>query len=245
VDIVVVRENTEDLYAGVEFERGTAETVGLIDFIAAAGQKRISADSGISIKPISEAASKRIVKFAFDYARANGRKKVTAVHKANIMKFSDGLFLQAARQVAQDYPDIEFEDAIVDNLCMQLVRNPQRYDILVLPNLYGDIVSELCSGLIGGVGVAPSANIGEGIAVFEPAHGSAPKYAGGNKVNPIATMLSGVIMLRYIGEKEAADKMELAITQVVAEGKSVTYDLKPEQAATTSQVAEAVIEKLK
>ena len=245
VDIVVVRENTEDLYAGVEFERGTAETAGLIDFIAAAGQKRISADSGISIKPISEAASKRIVKFAFDYARANGRKKVTAVHKANIMKFSDGLFLQAARQVAQDYPDIEFEDAIVDNLCMQLVRNPQRYDILVLPNLYGDIVSELCSGLIGGVGVAPSANIGEEIAVFEPAHGSAPKYAGGNKVNPIATMLSGVIMLRYIGEKEAADKMELAITQVVAEGKSVTYDLKPEQAATTSQVAEAVIEKLK
>ena len=245
VDIVVVRENTEDLYAGVEFERGTAETAGLIDFIAAAGQKRISADSGISIKPISEAASKRIVKFAFDYARANGRKKVTAVHKANIMKFSDGLFLQAARQVAQDYPDIEFEDAIVDNLCMQLVRNPQRYDILVLPNLYGDIVSELCSGLIGGVGVAPSANIGEEIAVFEPAHGSAPKYAGGNKVNPIATMLSGVIMLRYIGEKEAADKMELAITQVVAEGKSVTYDLKPEQAATTSQVAGAVIEKLK
>jgi isocitrate dehydrogenase (NAD+) len=245
VDIVVVRENTEDLYAGVEFERGTAETVGLIDFIAAAGQKRISTDSGISIKPISEAASKRIVKFAFDYARANGRKKVTAVHKANIMKFSDGLFLQAARQVAQDYPDIEFEDAIVDNLCMQLVRNPQRYDILVLPNLYGDIVSELCSGLIGGVGVAPSANIGEEIAVFEPAHGSAPKYAGENKVNPIATMLSGVIMLRYIGEKEAADNMELAITQVVAEGKTVTYDLKPEQAATTSQVAEAVIEKLK
>ncbi len=245
VDIVVVRENTEDLYAGVEFERGTAETVGLIDFIAAAGQKRISADSGISIKPISEAASKRIVKFAFDYARANGRKKVTAVHKANIMKFSDGLFLQAARQVAQDYPDIEFEDAIVDNLCMQLVRNPQRYDILVLPNLYGDIVSELCSGLIGGVGVAPSANIGEEIAVFEPAHGSAPKYAGENKVNPIATMLSGVIMLRYIGEKEAADKMELAITQVIAEGKTVTYDLKPERAATTSQVAEAVIEKLK
>ncbi len=245
VDIVVVRENTEDLYAGVEFERGTAETVGLIDFIAAAGQKRISADSGISIKPISEAASKRIVKFAFDYARANGRKKVTAVHKANIMKFSDGLFLQAARQVAQDYPDIEFEDAIVDNLCMQLVRNPQRYDILVLPNLYGDIVSELCSGLIGGVGVAPSANIGEEIAVFEPAHGSAPKYAGENKVNPIATMLSGVIMLRYIGEKEAADNMELAITQVIAEGKTLTYDLKSERAATTSQVAEAVIEKLK
>lgn len=245
VDIVVVRENTEDLYAGVEFERGTAETVGLIDFIAAAGQKRISTDSGISIKPISEAASKRIVKFAFDYARANGRKKVTAVHKANIMKFSDGLFLQAARQVAQDYPDIEFEDAIVDNLCMQLVRNPQRYDVLVLPNLYGDIVSELCSGLIGGVGVAPSANIGEEIAVFEPAHGSAPKYAGENKVNPIATMLSGVIMLRYIGEKEAADNMELAITQVVAEGKTVTYDLKPERAATTSQVAEAVMEKLK
>jgi isocitrate dehydrogenase (NAD+) len=245
VDIVVVRENTEDLYAGIEFERGTDETIGLIDFIAAAGQKRISTDSGISIKPISEGASKRIVKFAFDYARANGRKKVTAAHKANIMKFSDGLFLQAASQVAQDYPDIKFEDVIVDNLCMQLVRNPQRYDILVLPNLYGDIVSELCAGLIGGIGVAPSANIGEGIAIFEPAHGSAPKYAGENKVNPIATMLSAVIMLHYIGEKEAADKMELAITQVIAEGKAVTYDLKPEQAATTSQVAEAVIDKLK
>jgi isocitrate dehydrogenase (NAD+) len=245
VDIVVVRENTEDLYAGIEFERGAEETMRLIDFIAEKRQKRLSADCGISIKPISEGASKRIVKFAFDYAQANGRKKVSAVHKANIMKFSDGLFLEAASEVAQGYPDIEFEDVIVDNLCMQLVRNPERYDVLVLPNLYGDIVSELCAGLVGGVGMVPSANIGDELAIFEPAHGSAPKYAGQNKVNPIATMLSGALMLRHIGEREGAERVERAIAQVIAEGKVVTYDLKPMQAATTSEVADAVIEKLR
>ncbi len=245
VDIVVVRENTEDLYAGVEFERGAAETRDLIDFIEATGRKRLSPDSGISIKPISEQASRRIVEFAFRYARANGRKKVTAVHKANIMKFSDGLFLETATQVAQGYPDVEFDQVIVDNLCMQLVRNPERYDVLVLPNLYGDIISDLCAGLIGGLGIAPSANIGDGIAIFEPAHGSAPKYGGQNRVNPIATMLSGVLMLRHIGQEERADRLEQAIAQVIATGKAVTYDLKPECAATTSQVADAVIEELK
>ena len=245
IDLVVIRENTEDLYAGIEFQKGTDESIELIDFIANVGRKRISPDSGISIKPISEGASRRIVKFAFDYARAHGREKVTAVHKANIMKFSDGLFLEAASEVARNYPGIEFEDVIVDNLCMQLVRNPERYDVLVLPNLYGDIVSELCAGLIGGVGVAPSANIGDEIAVFEPAHGSAPKYAGENKVNPIATMLCGALMLRYIGEERIADRLEQAIAEVIAEGKAVTYDLRPKHAATTSEVADAVIEKLK
>jgi isocitrate dehydrogenase (NAD+) len=248
VDIVVVRENSEDLYAGIEFEKGAKETKRLIDFIAEAGQKRLRADSGISIKPISETASKRIVRFAFDYARAKGRKKVTAVHKANIMKFSDGLFLKAAAEVAGGYPDIEFEDIIVDNLCMQLVRNPERYDVLVLPNLYGDIVSELCAGLVGGVGVVPSANIGAELAIFEPAHGSAPKYAGKNKVNPFSMMLSGAMLLHHIRERKAAELLERAIAEVIAEGK-VTYDLKLDRndptAATTSEVAEAVSKKLK
>jgi isocitrate dehydrogenase (NAD+) len=244
VDLIVVRENTEDLYAGIEFERGTPETSELIDFIADKTEKRISLDSGISIKPISKGASERIVRFAFDYARTNGRKKVTAVHKANIMKFSDGIFLKAARQMAKSYPDIEFEDVIVDNLCMQLVRNPERYDILVLPNLYGDIISDLCAGLIGGLGVAPSVNIGDEVAIFEPAHGSAPKYTGKNRVNPIAMMFSGAMMLRYIGEREAADRLEQAIGEVIAEGKSLTYDLNPEHAATTSEVADAVNKKL-
>jgi len=205
-------------------------------------------DSGISLKIISETASRRIVRFAFDYARANQRKKVTAVHKANIMKFSDGLFLAVAREVARDYQDIEFDDVIVDNLCMQLVRNPSRFDVLVLPNLYGDIISDLCAGLVGGLGVAPGANIGDEIAVFEPTHGSAPKYTGQNKVNPMSAMLSGVMMLRHLGEMEAADRLEKAIAEVIVEGRNVTYDLKPgaadSQVVGTSQVADAVIEKL-
>lgn len=247
VDIVVVRENTEDLYAGIEFEKGTAEATKLADLIAEMGGKRISPESGISIKPISEGASKRIADFALRYARNNNRKKVTAVHKANIMKFSDGLFLSAVSQVARDYPDIQFEDVIVDNLCMQLVRNPERFDVLVLPNLYGDIVSDLCAGLVGGLGVAPGANIGGTVALFEPVHGSAPKYAGLNRVNPMAMMLSGVMMLRYLGEKEAGDRLENALAQIIAEGKTVTYDLKQDQEppATTSEVADAVIRRLK
>jgi len=249
VDIVVVRENTEDLYMGIEYERETVEGEMLARFINESGADGVRDDSNFSIKVISESATRRIVKYAFDYARANNRKKVTAVHKANILKYTDGLFLSTAAKVARDYPDIEFESVIVDSLCMQLVRTPQRHDVLVLPNLYGDIVSELCAGLIGGLGLAPGANIGDDIAVFEPTHGSAPKYAGQNKVNPMAVMLSGVLMLRHLGEKEAADRVERAITQVVAEGKSVTYDMKPDRndptAVGTSQVTDALIQKMK
>ena len=249
VNIVVVRENTEDLYAGIEFKKGGRDTKELIEFIDDKLQKRISPNSGISIKPISERATQRIVTFAFEYTRAHGRKKVTCGHKANIMKFTDGLFLSTAQKVARSYPDIRFEDVIVDNLCMQLVTKPERYDIIVLPNLYGDIVSELCAGLVGGIGVVPSANIGDKVAVFEPAHGSAPKYAGRNKVNPMAMMLSAAMMLRHIGEGKPAQRLESAITQTISEGKTVTYDLKADpndpSIATTSAVADAVIIKLK
>ncbi|MEX2457981.1 MAG: isocitrate/isopropylmalate dehydrogenase family protein [Actinomycetota bacterium] len=248
VDVVIVRENTEDLYAGIEFEQGLDETKRLIEFLGELSDKRIREDSGISIKPISVTGTQRITRFAFDYARKYGRKKVTAVHKANIMKFSDGLFLATATEVATEYPDIEFEDRIVDNLSMQLVNRPEEYDVLVLPNLYGDIISDLCAGLIGGLGVAPGANIGEQTAVFEATHGSAPKYKGMNKVNPMAMMFSGVLMLRHLDEDTAADRLEAALAAVIEEGKSVTYDMKPSRddptAVGTSQVADAVIEKL-
>ncbi len=221
----------------------------LLAFIGQNTEEKVSSDSGIGIKLISETGTKRIVKFAFDYARTNNRKKVTAVHKANIMKFTDGLFLEVARKVAQSYPDIEFEDRIIDDLCAQLVQRPHQFDVLVLPNLYGDIVSDLCAGLVGGLGVAPGANIGEGLAVFEPTHGSAPKYTGLNKVNPLATILSGIMMLRYLNEKEAAERLEKAATKVLAEGKSVTYDLKPDRndptAVGTSEMADAIIAHLK
>ena len=247
VDIVVVRENTEDLYAGIEFAKGDSATKRLLDFVLDATGKEIRKDSAVSLKVISQTASCRIVKFAFNYARQNGRKKVTAVHKANILKFSDGLFLDTAREVAKEYGDIEFADMLVDATCMELVRKPQMFDVLVLPNLYGDIISDLCAGLVGSMGLAPGANIGDEAAIFEPTHGSAPKYAGQNKANPVATMLSGVMMLRYLGEKDSADKLESAIAEVIAEGKNVTYDLKldPVTAVGTSQVANAVIEKLK
>ncbi|NOX21165.1 MAG: isocitrate/isopropylmalate dehydrogenase family protein [Nitrospirae bacterium] len=249
VDIVVVRENTEDLYAGVEFQRGSEEALGLINYIADKTGRQIREDSGISIKPISEYATERIVRFAFEYARKNGRKKVTAVHKANIMKFSDGLFLEVATRVAEDYQDIEFEDRIIDNMCMQLVQKPELYDVLVMPNLYGDIVSDLGAGLIGGLGLAPGANIGDEIAVFEPTHGSAPKYKGLNKVNPLAMILSGVLMLRHLGEMEAANRLEKAVSELIEEGKYVTYDMKPTPddptAVGTSEVADALVRKLK
>ena len=246
VDIVVVRENTEDLYTGIEFEKGTPEAARLIKLIAEAKQGAVREDSGFSLKMISETGSRRVVRFAFEYARACGRKKVTALHKANIMKFSDGLFLAVAWEVAQEYHDIEFEDRIIDNMAMQLVKRPQQFDIVVAPNLYGDIISDLCAGLVGGLGVAPGANIGDEIAVFEPAHGSAPKYAGQNKVNPMAMMLSGVMMLRHLGETGAADRLEGVIAGVIAEGKNVTYDIMLDntKAVGTSQVADAVIEKL-
>ena len=249
IDLVIVRENTEDLYAGIEFEKDSEETKKLIDFISNATGKKIRSDSGISIKPVSVYATERIVRFAFEYARKNKRKKVTAVHKANIMKYSDGLFLETARKIANEYADIEFEDRIVDNMCMQLVQKPRLYDVIVLPNLYGDIISDLVAGLIGGLGLAPGANIGDDIAVFEPTHGSAPKYKGLNKINPMAMILSGVMMLNYIGETKAADSLEKAIASVIAEGRYVTYDMKPNPddptAATTSQVADAIIDTLK
>jgi isocitrate dehydrogenase (NAD+) len=249
IDLIICRENTEDLYAGIEYQRGTPELDELIDFIGRTTKQNLSHDASISIKYISVAASRRIVKFAFDYARDNGRHRVTAVHKANIMKFSDGLFLQIAQEVSKEYPDIQFEDRIVDNMCMQLVQKPELYDVLVLPNLYGDILSDLSAGLIGGLGVAPGANIGSEYAVFEPVHGSAPKYAGQNKVNPMAMMFSGVLMLRYLKEREAANRLENALASVIAEGKNVTYDLKPRPddptAVGTSAVADAIIEKMK
>ena len=245
VDIVIVRENTEDLYAGIEFREGTPECLEAIEAIERLSGAKIKRDSGLSIKPISISGSERIVKFAFEYAREHGRKKVTAVHKANIMKFTDGLYLATARKVAESYPDIEFEDRIVDNMCMQLVQKPELYDVLVLPNLYGDILSDLSCGLVGGLGVAPGANLGETVAVFEPTHGSAPKYKGLNKVNPVATILSGVLMLRHLEEEEAADRLEAAVSKVMAEGKDVTYDLKPDRndptAVGTSEMADAII----
>lgn len=249
IDLIIVRENTEDLYAGIEFQKSSQETFRLIDFIKEATGKAIRPDAGVSIKPISVFASERIVKFAFEYARKNGRKKVTAVHKANIMKYSDGLFLEVARDVATRYSDIEFEDRIIDNMCMQLVQKPELYDVLVLPNLYGDIVSDLAAGLIGGLGLAPGANIGEEIAVFEPTHGSAPKYKGLNRINPVAMILSGVMMLIHLGETEAAKRLEKAVASVIEEGKDVTYDMKPTPddptAATTSRFADAIIGKLR
>jgi isocitrate dehydrogenase (NAD+) len=249
IDLVIVRENTEDLYAGIEFQKGNDDTAEIINWLNKHSKRKISGDSGISIKPISVKATERIVRFAFDYARKMGRKKVTSVHKANIMKFTDGLWLEVSRQVAQNYPDIEFEDRIVDNMCMQLVQKPELYDVIVLPNLYGDIISDLCAGLVGGLGVAPGANIGEKTAIFEATHGSAPKYKGQNKVNPTALILSGVLMLRHIGKTKEANKLENAVAAVIAEGKSVTYDMKEDRndptAVGTEQMADAIIEKVK
>ena len=250
IDLVVVRENTEDLYAGIEFEEGTEHARDLIGLVERLSGARIRPDSGITIKPISITGTERVVRFAFEYARREGRRKVTAVHKANIMKHTDGLWLRVAREVAERYPDVEFEDRIVDNMCMQLVQKPELYDVLVLPNLYGDIISDLGAGLVGGLGVAPGANYGEeGVAVFEPTHGSAPRYAGQNRVNPVAMMLSGVLMLRHLDEREAADRLEAAIAGVIADGRDVTYDLKPSRddpsAVGTSQMADAIVARLR
>ena len=249
IDLVIIRENTEDLYAGIEFKKGEMETEELINFIKEKKDVQIRSDSGISIKPISVTGSENIVRFAFEYARKNNRKKVTGVHKANIMKYSDGLFLEVFKKVASEYDDIESEDRIVDNMCMQLVQKPELYDVLVLPNLYGDIVSDLAAGLVGGLGVAPGGNIGKDIALFEPTHGSAPKYKGQNKVNPTAMMLSAVLMLRHIEENNYADLLESAIAENIREGKYVTYDLKPHRddptAVGTSEFADAIVKKIK
>jgi isocitrate dehydrogenase (NAD+) len=249
IDLVIIRENTEDLYAGIEYQKDSKEAESLINLVKKTTGKTIRADSGISLKPISVHGTERIVRYAFEYARKNDRQKVTAVHKANILKYSDGLFLDVAREVSKQYPEIEFEDKIIDNMCMQLVQKPELYDVLVLPNLYGDIVSDLAAGLVGGLGLAPGANIGDTFAVFEATHGSAPKYKGLNKVNPMAMMLSGIMMLRHIGETGAAEKLEKALASVIKEGRSVTYDMKPSPddptAATTSGVADAIIAKIK
>lgn len=249
IDLVIVRENTEDLYAGIEYQKGGPEAGELINWLNAHSKKQIRSDSGISIKPISVEGTRRIVNFAFDYARKHGRKKVTSVHKANIMKFTDGLWLEVSREVAAKNSDIEFEDRIVDNMCMQLVQKPELYDVVVLPNLYGDIVSDLCAGLIGGLGVAPGANIGEKGAIFEATHGSAPKYAGQNKVNPVALILSAKLMLEYLGLEREAQRLERAVTEVIAEGKYVTYDMKPHRddptAVGTREMADAIIARMK
>ena len=252
IDLLFVRENTEDLYAGIEFEKDTpanAELTKKIIELEPSAAETIKPHAGLSIKPISVEGTRRVVKYAFDYAVENDRKKLTAVHKANIMKFTDGLWLEVATEVAKDYPGIEFEERIVDNMCMQLVQKPELYEVIVLPNLYGDILTDVGAGLVGGLGVAPGANIGDGVALFEPTHGSAPKYAGQDKVNPLAMMLSGVMMLRHLKETDAADRMEIAIAELIREGKSVTYDMKPNRddptAVGTSGVADALIEKLK
>jgi isocitrate dehydrogenase (NAD+) len=250
IDLVIIRENSEDLYAGIEFEEGKPETKKLIKEIEGATKKTIRPDSGISIKPISRSGSERIVRFAFEYALKHGRKKVTIVHKANIMKFTDGLFLKTGREVAKLYAGkIDFSEAIVDNMCMQLVQKPNIYDVLVLPNLYGDILSDLCAGLVGGLGIAPGANVGDNMAVFEAVHGSAPKYKGLNKVNPTAMILSGALMLEYLKEGKAASALENAVKEVIFEGKSVTYDFKagPSESGIvgTSEMADAIIKKIK
>ncbi|MCM8767279.1 MAG: isocitrate/isopropylmalate dehydrogenase family protein [Candidatus Omnitrophica bacterium] len=246
VDIVLIRENMEDLYSGIEFEKGKEDTKELINFIEKKRNIKLSENTGISIKPISVENSERIIRFGFEYAKKNKRKKVTVVHKANIMKYSDGLFLEVANRISKEYPEIEYEDKIVDNMSMQLVQKPEIYDVLVCPNLYGDILSDLCAGIIGGLGLSPGANIGEDIAIFEPTHGSAPKYKGQNKVNPSAMILAGVLMLDYLGEVEAAEKLENALAQVIEEGKYVTYDFKSqgEECVGTFEMGKAIIEKM-
>ena len=246
-DVVIVRENIEDLYAGIEFEHDTEDNATLISTLGALGSP-LGDHTGISIKPISIRGSERIVRMAFEYARKHGRRKVTAAHKANLMKFSDGLFLSTARRVAEEYPDIAFDDRLIDNLCNQLVTRPEDYDVIVAPNLYGDILSDLCAGMVGGLGLAGGANIGSRAAVFEAAHGSAPKYAGRNMANPTALILSGTYMLRYLGENAAAGRIERALTEVIGRGDTVTFDLKPRRddsgAVGTREFADALIDDL-
>jgi isocitrate dehydrogenase (NAD+) len=248
VDLVLVRENTEDLYAGIEYEAGTPEAEQVIRRLNELQTKKIAAGSGISVKPISREGSERIIRFAFEYARAHGRKRVSCVTKANIMKFTDGLFLDVFRDVSQEYPEIEPWENLVDAICMGLVQRPEEFDVLVLPNLYGDIVSDLTAGLVGGLGVAPGGNIGPDSSVFEATHGSAPKYKGQNKVNPTAMILSGMLMLDHLGEADAARRLEQAVADVIREGASVTYDMKPSRddptAVGTSEYADAIIQKL-
>lgn len=248
VDVVIVRENTEDLYAGIEYEHDTEDANRVIEFLNRLQAKQIRPHSGISIKPISEFGAERIIRYAFDYARANSRTRVHCVTKSNIMKFTDGLFLSVFREVAKEFPDIEPWENLVDATCMGLVQRPEEWDVLVLPNLYGDILSDLTAGMVGGLGVAPGANIGHDAAVFEATHGSAPKYKGQDKVNPTAMILSGMLMLRHLGELDAAERLEAAVAAVLLEGAQVTYDMKPDRgdptAVGTAAYADAIIEKL-
>jgi isocitrate dehydrogenase (NAD+) len=248
VDLVVVRENLEGMYSGIEFDTGTPEATEVIEFINARSKRQIEPNAALSVKLITPENTERIVRYAFEYARANGRKKVTVVHKANIMKFSDGLFLKVAQQVASEFPDIESNDRIIDNMCMQLMQKPDEYDVLVMANLYGDIVSDLVAGMIGGLGVAPSGNIGTEAAVFEPIHGSAPSHAGKNEADPTAMILSGAMMLRHLGELDAATRVENAVAGVIADGDRVTYDLRadrdPSKAGTTTDMTQAIVERL-
>lgn len=248
IDLVVVRENLEGMYSGVEFDTGAEDAADVISKINEYSKRKIASDAAISIKVISPEGASRILRFAFEYARANGRQKVTIVHKANIMKFTDGLFLRAGQEIAEEYPDIASNDRIVDNMCMQLMQKPQDYDVLVMPNLYGDIVSDLIAGMVGGLGVAPSGNIGEKAAMFEPIHGSAPSHAGKNEANPTAMILSGAMMLRHLGEIDAAVRVEKAVSEVIATGDRVTYDLRedrdPSKAARTTEMTASIIERL-
>jgi isocitrate dehydrogenase (NAD+) len=249
IDLVVVRENMEGMYSGIEFDTQTPEAADVIGKINSLSKKQIAPSAAISIKVITPEATEKIVRFGYEYARANGRKKVTIVHKANIMKFTDGLFLRLAQEIAKEYPEIETNDRIIDNMCMQLMQKPEEYDVLVMPNLYGDIVSDLIAGMVGGLGVAPSGNIGEGVAVFEPIHGSAPSHAGKNEANPAAMILSGALMLRHLGEQSWAEKIEKAVADVIATGDRITYDLRedrdPSKAAGTSDMADAIIERVR
>ena len=248
LDLVVIRENTEDLYTGVEFEIGTPEIEQLRELARKVSKREIRSDSSIAFKPISRFASQRITRFAIEYAQRVGYRRVTAVHKANILKLTDGLFLDTARQVASAHPEIEFQDQLVDSLCMQLVQHPERYQVLLMPNLYGDILSDLVAGLAGGLGVAPGANIGEKIALFEPTHGSAPQFRGSNRLNPVATILSGVLLMRHVDEEKAADRLEQAVAEVIAAGECVTFDLldSPDdpRAASTQEMTDAIIHAL-
>jgi len=249
IDIIIFRENTEDLYCGIEFEKETEEAEEIIKKIEELSKKKIRSDSGISIKPISKSASERFIDFCFQYALKNNRKKITLGHKANIMKFTDGLFLNVGREISKRYPKIIFEDLIIDNLAMQLVKNPKNFDCIILPNLYGDIISDLCAGLVGGLGLVAGANVGENYVIFEPVHGAAPKYKDKNLVNPTAAILSAALMLRYLGEVEKSRLIESAVREVIREGKFTTYDLKRDRfdssAVGTSQMADAVIEKIR
>lgn len=251
VDLVIVRENSEDLYAGVEFEEGSDGAKKLIDLCAAEGAGSIRPDSGISVKPISITGSENIVRYAFEYALKHGRKKVTAAHKANIMKYSDGLFLRVAREVANEYEGrVEFDDRIIDAFCMNMVTDPSQFDVVVFPNLYGDIASDLAAGLVGGLGIAPGANIGKDYAVFEAVHGSAPDIAGQDKANPTAEILSAAMMLDHLGELETAARIRAAVTRVYAEGECLTGDIRKltgsdKPAASCTEFTNALIDALR